>query len=574
MKKKFLTALMLSAVLIFSGVSNSEAAHRTKITLTVAHNPTREVSGDLIDSRGVYRGSGTGTRNFTDQKGRRVTKTETEFRNVKGELLMSADVAITARADEFTVKQGEVFSETLSVDVRTKIFVKGYDEYRYSLGIEGLPEWLNVTGEVSSSDSVMPGTSGHHHEFVINGTPETVSRSVMRFTADVYISGDVPVMMASGSMDVTVSAEAVPKPPDVVPKSDDVSPDVVPKSDDISPDVVPKSEDVQPGVADDGTYVIGDDSGNGVTGTLAEFLSNMTPEQKAAIKTLKIGGNITDLSGINELVNLETLDLRDAVMLEAVDLRGNSSLKSVDIKGNTALRTLNISGSRVEELDSSGCANLEEIDVSGCTELRTLKVSRTNITALNAEGCVKLEVLDCSDCRLEDLNITGCDSLNVLDCSNNRLHRLDVYMLMRLIELRCENQTIHVPVLGRVLNLMEYLEGISESHLGTAAESSDNGAENVINIRAWDSSGNEVTVEYDLETGTASFGGTPAKIAYDYITGFEDVRMDVAVFADDSEEAYGTINPRGSGCNAAAVLPLLMVILLITAVEVKFHRRI
>lgn len=565
MKKKFLTALMLSAVLIFSGVSNSEAAHRTKITLTVAHNQTREVSGDLIDSRGVYRGSGTGTRNFTDQKGRRVTKTETEFRNVKGELLMSADVAITARADEFTVKQGEVFSETLSVDVRTKIFVKGYDEYRYSLGIEGLPEWLNVTGEVSSSDSVMPGTSEHHHEFVINGTPETVSRSVMRFTADVYISGDVPVMMASGSMDVTVSAEAVPKPPDVVPKSDDVS-----------PDVVPKSEDVQPGVADDGTYVIGDDSGNGVTGTLAEFLSNMTPEQKAAVKTLKIGGNITDLSGLNELVNLETLDLRDAVMLEAVDLRGNSSLKSVDLKGNTALRTLNISGSRVEELDSSGCANLEEINVSGCTELRILNVSRTNITALNAEGCVKLEVLDCSDCRLEDLNITGCDSLNVLDCSNNRLHRLDVYMLMKLIELKCENQVIHGPAFGRVMNLAEYFAGISEAHFESAAASYDSGVENVTDLHAWDSSGNEVSVEYDSETGTAVFGSEAVKIAYDYITGFRDVRMDVVIFADESEYSGpdGAVNPRGSGCNASTALPLLGVILLIAAAKLKFHRRI
>ncbi len=542
MKKKFLTALMLSAVLV---VPSYAEEMRTKITLKIenAHSDefSHEVSGDFVDEKGIFTGSRTETRKFADSKGRSVTETETEFRNIKGELLMSADVAITARSEDFTVKSGEVFSETFSVDVTVSLLDRKYNEYRYTLGIEGLPEGFYASGELLSNDVLSVGMTGHHHEFAVYGTPENLNRAVMRFTAVVYVSGDLPVMRAIGSKDVTVSAEVVPKPPDEVPKSDDISPDVVPKPDDST-----------------GTMELDTDTGSG-TGTLADATRNMTAEEKAKVRNIKVKSNITDLTGLEEFTNLERLDLTEAHSLEFVDLRGNSSVKSVDIKGNNALKTLDISGSRVEVLDASGCEKLEEINVSGCTELKELNVSNTLITALNAEGCTSLEVLDCSSCSIEDLNLTGCESLNILDCSYNSLHRLDVYMLMRLYELRCEHQIIHGSSFGKVVNLMNYLEDISETHFVSGAESSDNGAENVINLRAWDSSGNEVTVEYDVETGIASFSEAPAKIAYDYITGFENVYMDVAVFADG--DGYGRsegVNPRGSGCNTVTVIPLFL----------------
>ena len=559
MKVKILTAVILSAVLV---VPSYAEVMRTKITLKIENNFGHTVSNDFVDERGIFTGSRIETRNFADSKGRSVTETETEFRNVKGELLMSADIAITARSEDFTVKSGEVFSETFSVDVTVSLFDRKYNEYSYTLGIEGLPEGLYVSGELLSADVLSVGRTGHHHEFAVYGTPEGLDRAVMRFTAVVYVSGDLPVMRAIGSKDVTVSAEVVPKPPDEVPKSDDI----VPKP----PDPVPTPEDSSE------TKEIGTDTGTGTgTRTLADATRGMTAEEKAQVKAIKINSGITDLTGLEEFTNLERLDLTEADRLESVDLRGNSSVKSVDIKGNEALKTLDISGSRVEELDASGCENLEEVDVSGCTELKKLNVSNTQITALNAEGCTSLEVLDCSSCNIEELRLTGCDSLNVLDCSNNRLHRLDVYTMMKLIELRCENQVIHGPAFGTVMNFAEYFAGISGTHFGSAADSSESGVENVINLRAWDSSGNEVSVEYDAETGTAVFGSEPVKIAYDYITGFRDVRMDVAVFADEDSDEWpaGTI-PSGSGCNTVTIIPLLLLMLMIMAAAVKFHRRI
>ena len=554
MKKKILTVIMLTTAMIFAALPAYSAAMRTKLTLVIPETPhddalSHEVSADFIDERGVFTGSSKETRTFEDSHGRSVTETDTEFRNIHDGILMSADVTITARSEDFTVKSGENFAETFSVDVTLSLYDDRYDEYEYTLGIEGLPEWLYASGELLSADALNAGTTRHHYEFALNGTPESsMDKTAVKFTALVNVSGDVPAMRATGREDINITVETVPKPPDieppesppdVIPKSDDISPDIVPKSPDISPDVVPKSDDIPPEVVPNPPDSISTDdpsgSGSG-TISLTDIVRNMTPEQKAAVKTLKVNSNVRDLTGLEEFTNLERLDLKEAVSLETVDLRDNSAVKSVDVSGNIALKTLTLTGSKVETIDASGCENLEEVNVAGCGTLRTLDVSSTPITSLNAEDCTGLEVLDCSDCRLVELNITGCESLNVLDCHNNRLHMLDAYKLRRLDELICFNQRITSWRIGRVFSFVEQFAGMIASE---ETESQDSGIENIINLKAWDVEGNEISAEYDPDTGTATFEGEPVKIAYDYVTGFENVKMDVTVFAAEDEGTIG-----------------------------------
>ena len=407
MKKKILTVIMLTTAMIFAALPAYSAAMRTKLTLVIPETPhddalSHEVSADFLDERGVFTGSSTETRTFEDSHGRSVTETETEFRNIHGGILMSADVTITACSEDFTVKSGETFAETFSVDVTLSLYDDSYDEYEYTLGIEGLPEWLYASGELLSADAVTAGTTRHHYEFALNGTPESsMDKTAVKFTALVNVSGDVPIMRAMGRKDINITVETVPKPPDieppkspdVIPKSDDISPDIVPNPPDISPDVVPKPTEPPP------EYVETKDEKppGSETGTisLADIVRNMTPEQKAAIRTLKVNSNVRDLTGLEEFTNLERLDLKEAVSLETVDLRDNSAVKSVDVSGNTRLKILTLTGSKVETIDASGCENLEEVNVAGCETLRILDVSRTPITRLDAEDCTGLEVLDC-----------------------------------------------------------------------------------------------------------------------------------------------------------------------------------
>ncbi len=497
MRKKILaitrsTAIILAGLAVLFSLPANAAVMATKLTLIIteaSHEDalSHEVSADFLDERGIFTGSGIKSETFTDTHGRSVTEVSTEFRNVHGELLMSADVAITSESTDFTVKSGERFSRAFSVDVTIELFASGYDEYIYSLDVEGLPEWLKVSGETSSNDVIGMGLSEYHHEFMLYGTPETShDMAALSFHAMVYVSGDCPVLLAAGRKDVNISAETVPKPPDHVPKSDDISPDVVPKP----PDKI---------------------------STLADALSYMTPAQRAWVTTLKVGANVTDLTGLEDFTSLERLDLTEAVGLETVDLSGNSTVRIVDASGNSGLRVLN--------------------------------VSNTMIMSLNVENCTGLEVLDCSNCCLEELKVSGCESLKVLDCSNNRLHRLDVYMLERLDVLICYNQQITGWRINREFSFEEFI---------AADYGNGTGIENVINLKAWDADGNEISTEYNPDTGTAKFGGIPEKVAYDYVTGFEDVLMDVTIFTAENVDDEGTrFGASSGGCNAGISLSLL-----------------
>lgn len=514
MKNRIFTVMVmvLAAMLILQAVSSEAATYKTRLTLTISRDtsgesPNREVSTDLITDEGIFTGSSRDVQTHTDELGRSVTETVTEFRNVYGELLMSADVAITARSEDFTVKAEEIFSEVFSVDVEIRRYDEAYDSYAYSLDISGLPVWLKAEGELVSSDTLSTDITIYHHEFTISGRHESPDKAGVMLMAIVLISGDWPPMRAMGSKDVNITAEEIPKPPDEEP------PEEVPTE---SPDMrPPESPDNPPEDIDRSGYLDTDSTES--AGSISEILDGLTPEQIQAVRVLKVDGNITDLAGLEAFTNLERIDLTEAAIGSA-DLRGLANLKSIDIAGNISIKSLNLSGTGIQTLDAKDCTNLEQLDVSGCTSLKTLDVSNTPVKTLNAEDCTSLEVLDCSNCRLEELNISGCESLNVIDCSNNRLHKLDAYMFNRLSELLCSNQQITGWRLGRVFSFLDYFgTGFSADDGGNV---SDSGAENITNIRAWDADGQEITAKYDPKTGSAEFSGVPVKLTYDYITGF------------------------------------------------------
>ena len=82
--------------------------------------------------------------------------------------------------------------------------------------------------------------------------------------------------------------------------------------------------------------------------------------------------------------------------------------------------------------------------------------------------------------------------------------------------------------------------------------SSASETENVKNLKAFDKSGNDIAADFDSETGTALFSEAPAKITYDYDTGFNSVMMDVTIyFTESSTDEAGSAGTSGGGCNSA-----------------------
>ena len=99
---------------------------------------------------------------------------------------------------------------------------------------------------------------------------------------------------------------------------------------------------------------------------------------------------------------------------------------------------------------------------------------------------------------------------------------------------------------------------ISELDVKIAATSGD---ANVKSITAYDEGDNKISGSYDPETGEATFATTPARIEYDYDTGFASAdSMDVAISGegvDDDTQLGGS----SGGCNASFASGALLALL-------------
>ena len=214
---------------VISGVpaNGTKGVHTYRITAanskgTVSQDITINVSGqnvsdDLIASDGTYSGTPGAAVTGTDSEGRSVTETSTVFTNSAGELILSADIAITTASSDFAVMSGDLFSQTVSVDVTLAVFDDDYNEYFYSMDLSGLPEWLTISGDIASSHDIQEDY--YHHEFTISGYPS--SSDTITLTACVKISGDRPILAASCSKDVTVAVNTPAPAPTPAPETPD-----------------------------------------------------------------------------------------------------------------------------------------------------------------------------------------------------------------------------------------------------------------------------------------------------------------------------------------------------------------
>ena len=366
----------------------------------------------------------------------------------------------------------------------------------------------------------------------------------------------------------------------------------------------------------------------------AEQISNMTDEEIAETignnTEVTLTGNVENLSEtiarLETLTNVKTLDLSQVTgvselklgqtTLESITLEGNQSIKTVAVTGNTTLTALNLGGSKVETVDvegcenlvsinvegaenltslnvketkittlnvkdcanikmvdAKGCENLEEVELEGCESLEYLDVSETAITELNVHACVNLGTLYCFSCDLSDINLEGCERLETVDCSYNSLLMINASGLTDLHSLECRHQRVYDKPLARLMNFLDLLWG--QGAFSSSAANENNGAEilsNVENLKAYDATGQELSVEFDRESGEVMFSGEPAKVGYDYATGFNGVMMDVEVYPSDNQQDNPSsiaLGPSGGGCTYGSEMGVLGVLLFLMSLPRK-----
>lgn len=169
-----------------------------------------------------------------------------------------------------------------------------------------------------------------------------------------------------------------------------------------------------------------------------DFLSTAEIEKATEIKY--VGEPIQDLTGIQYLTNLQTLDCY-----------GNS-LTTLNLSGNTALTSLNCGENPLTELNVSKntaltklmctSTHLETLDLSQNTALISVNCSSNRLSSLNVSANTALQSLNCFENQLTVLDVSKNPALTSLKCGMNRLTGLDVSKNINLEELSCSSNRL------------------------------------------------------------------------------------------------------------------------------------
>ena len=163
-------------------------------------------------------------------------------------------------------------------------------------------------------------------------------------------------------------------------------------------------------------------------------------EIKAITSLSTFGYDITDLTGIQYLTSLKSLDCSSS-NVSILDVSGLTSLKSLDCK-NTKISSLDLCGLTSLESLYCGSTNISSLDVSGLTSLQDLRCEFTGISNLDVSSLTSLKSLYCRATKISSLDVSKVTSLQNLDCGNTSISSLDLSSLTALEFLNCEDTKI------------------------------------------------------------------------------------------------------------------------------------
>lgn len=170
---------------------------------------------------------------------------------------------------------------------------------------------------------------------------------------------------------------------------------------------------------------------------------------------------ISDLTGIEDFIALETLTLE-----------GNPALASIDISALTNLTTLNVKDTGLLFLDVSnnislinldvGGLTISSIDLSPLTSLISLSADNTTFANIDISNNLLLEIFSASDAGLFDINLNNNAALTELNLSDNSLVNIDV------------TDNVNLQILNVSSNSLETLDIVQNANLTSIFASNNN----------------------------------------------------------------------------------------------------
>jgi Leucine-rich repeat (LRR) protein len=123
--------------------------------------------------------------------------------------------------------------------------------------------------------------------------------------------------------------------------------------------------------------------------------------------------NVSDLTGIEDFTNLETIILTNA-SVTSVDFSNNMNLAFISLNDNTNLTSINVNGLVGLETVFLFNNDLTSIDFSTNTNLEIIRLqNNTNLTALDLTQNPLLLELNVSNCGLTSLNVQNGNNTNI-----------------------------------------------------------------------------------------------------------------------------------------------------------------
>ena len=168
-------------------------------------------------------------------------------------------------------------------------------------------------------------------------------------------------------------------------------------------------------------------------------------EAEVVISLVVSNKSISDMTGIEQFINLETLYCINN-QLTTIDVSNNNKLRnlscqvnqltSLDVFNNTSLEyldchsnqltTLDVSNNTVLSVLSCSWNQLSNLDVSNNTRLTYFGCSHNQLTSLDVSNNTALIYLLFKYNQIISLDVSSCTSLSLLSCSSNKLTTLDV----------------------------------------------------------------------------------------------------------------------------------------------------
>lgn len=145
------------------------------------------------------------------------------------------------------------------------------------------------------------------------------------------------------------------------------------------------------------------------------------PEAEATLSIRLQPSSISDLSGLEAFINLDSLMIK------------MNPLSALDVTNNTSLKFLECTGCELTDLDLRSNPKLNYLDCSGGASLSN------RLSSLDLSGNPNLEFLDCAENKITSLDLSFNRILNEFNCGRNLLQVLDVSNNSGLTRLMCNN---------------------------------------------------------------------------------------------------------------------------------------